>query len=386
MNQILLSWAVLFMQHRKAIFQNISPYQDPLVLRRRRQTYKIMSLQIRDQQSAISEDAMYGLAFSALLEHRIGDKPTAQKHLQACLTTKQLRVQKGLTVLSYPMGTLCIPVCMQVGVTRYFNSLEDVTRAGMILKELLWSLQECKSGSSGSSSDGCSAKSNQCLWTRPALHQPDSTQRQKAILRYHLSRSLQETSVTGNRLCLALLITLSLVTRTLHHDGNGAAEFLQLISHCFGESGSAFNPGKAPLTMLGLLYTTFMCLDQVQSSISHRECEIDVWPTVDMVEFLMFATPSSIVRVKQDLISWILDDTEDPVASQACDHIFQEHIIEDVEVAWLARQPHVAQTSHENLQFRYLPPSVQSGITPTSTELAKAFLKRAITPVSNSPV
>ncbi|KIW24037.1 uncharacterized protein PV07_09776 [Cladophialophora immunda] len=346
-NQILLSWAVLYMRHRHAVLQNLDLDHDTLLLRRRQQTYNIMSSKIDDQQSAISEDAMYGLAFSALLENRIGDRETAQKHLQACLIVRQLRIQKGLTVTSYPMGTLCIPVCVQVGAPQYFRTVGEITRAGLTLQSFFRSLQEWK--------HICRGIFTPCSET-------------KSTLRQHLNRSICENTTTGNRLCLGLLFTLTLASWTFHQFDDSSAEFLQLIAHCFDKNSC---DGKQ-ITSLGMVYTTYMCIDRMQSTPGRRLCTMDLWQTVELVELLMFASPDAFATVKRQLMSWLIDDAGGPY-----DDIFDEGILEEIEDTWLStRQPQhglhsLQDTSSTNNRYLPLPTNpAQAYLTPSTSAAA----------------
>lgn len=349
-NQILLSWAVLYMRHRQAVLQNLDLDHDTLLLRRRQQTYNIMSSKINNQQSAISEDAMYGLAFSALLENRIGDRETAQKHLQACLIVRQLRIQKGLTVTSYPMGTLCIPVCIQVGAPQYFRTVGDITRAGATVQSLFRSLQKWKHIRRGTFTD--------CSET-------------KSILRQYLNKSICDNTVTDSRLYLGLVFTLNLASWTFHQNANCSAEFLQLIAHCFDENS---HDGRQ-ITPLGMIYTTYMCIDRIQSMPSRRRCTIDLWQTVELVELLMFASTEVFAKVKYQLVSWLIDDTGGPD-----DDIFDESTLEEIKDMWLStRRPyhesHGLQDS-STTSNRYLP-------LPTTP--AQAYLASYNTSATTSP-
>jgi hypothetical protein len=298
-------------RHRHAALRNLDLDHDTLLLRRRQQTYNIMNSNIDHQQSAISEDAMYRLAFSALLENRIGGRETAQKHLQACLIVRQLRIQKGLTVMSYPMGTLCIPVCVQVGAPQYFRSVGEITGAGLTLQSLFRSLQKWKHVCRGIFT-ACSAT--------------------KSILRQHLNRGIYENSTTGSRLCVGLLFTLNLASWTFHQYDNSSAEFLQMIAHCFDENS---HDGRQ-ITPLGMIYTTYMCINRMQSTSGRRLCTIDLWQTVELVELLMFASPDAFAKVKHQLMSWLIDNGGGPY-----DDIFNEGMLEEIEDMWLStRQPH----------------------------------------------
>lgn len=386
-NRILLSWATLFMQHRIALLRDTDPFQDTRVLHRRRQTYMTMSIHIYDQQSAISEEAMYGLAFSALLEDRIGDQLTAQKHLQACLITRRMRVQNGLTVLSYPMGTLCIPVCIQVGVPGYFTCIESVRSAGYSLKKLLWSLQDWSCDTTKLGDERETPGTRHSLWIASADVSSESPQEDRSTLHYHLTRSCQETSTRGMRLCLALLTMIGVTLQTLREHGEGAGDFLKLITHCFSESSSSHGEANFYMTTLGMLYTSFMCIDQIESRLSTPKCIIDLWQTVDIVEFLTFAPPSSQARVKQTLLHWILDDVHDLAAAIPCDDIFHEYIIKDVETAWLARRPLEIAPLQDSSSYRYLPAPAPSKLSYTSscTELARASSKQSPTASPGRP-
>ena len=94
------------------------------------------------------------------------------------------------------------------------------------------------------------------------------------------------------------------------------------------------------MTMLGMVYTTYMCVDRMQSSTLSQPSDVDLWQVVDMVEFLMLAAPSSRARVKHQLMAWLLDDAQNSPGWKSCDDTFHKHIIEDVESAWLSNQPY----------------------------------------------
>jgi hypothetical protein len=296
------------MRHRQAILRNINVDQDTLLLSRRQRTYKIISSQVRNQQSATSESVMYGLAFSALLEHRIGDHRAAKKHLQACLAIRQMRLQQSMTVISYPMGTLCIPVCLQVGAPQYFKSLKEIARASRSLRSFFRSLQHWKHIYGGSFSD--------CAQT-------------KSTLRLYLAGSIGDNTTTGSRLCLGLLFTLVLASWRFQHHDKSSSEFLQSIAQAVDEN----THGARQITPLGMLYTTHMCIDRFQSTTTRRTCIIDVWQTVDLVELLMFTAHENITSMKHQLLAWLLDDVDGPV-----EDLFNEGTWGGIENIWSSTQ------------------------------------------------
>ena len=161
------------------------------------------------------------------------------------------------------------------------------------------------------------------------------------MLSQHLTRSLSETTTTGVRLCLALLFILNLASWAFGQRGNDSTEFLQLVAHCSSQISSTSGP---QITMQGMLYTTLLCIERLQSSTARRTNNIDLWQAVDAMELLMLASPSSRERVKQQLVSWLLTDDQ---GSMACDDIFQKHIVEDIKVAWLSRHQYDAQALHD---------------------------------------
>jgi hypothetical protein len=341
-NQILLSWAVLFMRHRETALRGFNPNCELSLLRRRALTYRLMRDKLADVQYAVSEDAMYGLAFSALLESRTGDLGTAQRHLKGCLLIRQQRIDQGLRVLSHPLATVCSLVCLQVGVPDYFESLRRVRQAGLQLKETFQAIRDWKRTLTESwqlDPEGLS------LLSVDRFDLSDHAQQLKNDLQRHLMRAQADSTTTGMRLYLALLFILTIATWKFANHADVSVEFLQLLTKCFNEGTSPHGPQSKEITTLGMLYITFRVIDQVYVSMSAPAQNVDLWQVVDMVELLRPAPPSCCARVRKQLLIWLVGRVETASEASPCDDIFQQHVVEDLEAAWLARQG-VLTTNH----------------------------------------
>lgn len=318
-SSILLYWALLFSRHRRVLQRGEEPERDTSLLEQRQLTYRAMSFRLHDESTATTEDAMFDMAFSALLEHRSGDQVTAQRHLQACLAVRDVRIKRGDSVLSYPRGSLCIPICVVVGVPNIFDSPSQVTVVRERLEELFRKL----------------GIGYQRQFDRPRqTHQPEVAHG-RPVLQQVLLEFVAYKSTTNRRVVLAILLAMSIVTSALaEHSSN---EFLLLIAHCVESAEPAAEICSKGMTPLGLLLATFMCIDEICTQL--HPLELDLWSVLEAVELLMYAQQDTIRAVQQQLMARLFcEDVGQPLAQWSHSETdIQQPLFEGIEAAWMAR-------------------------------------------------
>ncbi|KPI34773.1 uncharacterized protein AB675_10216 [Cyphellophora attinorum] len=248
-NEIVLIWAIVVGLHRQETSD-----RHALLLERRILTYRVMARRLKDvTPSMISSDILYGLAYAALVEYRIGERAAAQKHLQACLSFRRLRKDQSWP---HPQEPFCL--------------LAD--RYPCIRRAL----------------------------TRDPRSNP--TARQDEFDRIWLAT--------------VLLINVASNTLFERYGLSAVNDFIHLIEQASGGAPSALDtvtdippthiltkfPAMEHWTTTGLLHYTFYGVHLMATIAPKRPCHQDLWRTVEVLEALAYAPPSMLAAVKSRLL------------------------------------------------------------------------------------
>jgi hypothetical protein len=298
-NEIVLIWAIVVGLHRRETSD-----RHALLLEKRMLTYRVMARQLKDvTPSTVSSDILYGLAYAALVEYRIGERDAAQKHLQACLDFRRLRKDQSWL---HPQEPFCLLTCVLIGVPHPFNSESDVQRACNFLADTVGRAASRRRHhlTRRSSRDKVLEANGRYPCIRRALtHDPGSipTARQ----------------VEFDRIWLATVLIINVASNTLfqRYGLSAVNDFIHLIEQASGGAPSALDtvtniapthiltkfPAMEHWTTTGLLHYTFYVIHLMATMTPERPCHQDLWRTVEVLEALAYAPPSMLAVVKSRL-------------------------------------------------------------------------------------
>jgi hypothetical protein len=347
-NSIVLNWVLTSISYREALSQTHDPASSPLVLRRRYTVYKVMN-EMMNRDQPLSEDLMCALAFSGLVEDRIGGKAIAQMHLRAYLVIREMRLRQGFSHGPHMRGIICVPIFIQIGLLQYFRTGTEVRNAHVLMTRFFQALQINKVQRLQQLANGLSVRSSNSIDATgiKATHQQ---------LRHLLLAPLSDQAPLSIRMLTGLMLILNLAVLELHqHYGpTESLAFLRLIVHCFQNRTSPgdLGPSLGP-SLTGMLSISLMCIDYMDASFSRTQ--LNVWHVIDVIHLLRLGTPVVMAAARLQLLFWLLDDQpEGPEDLERYNTLCRMNVLRDIKAAWrTSRSPSPpvpqpqARTSHE---------------------------------------
>ncbi|KPI34886.1 uncharacterized protein AB675_2269 [Cyphellophora attinorum] len=281
-NTVVLNWVLTSVSYREARSQTHDPASSPLVLRHRQSVYRAMN-EMMKRDNGLSEDLMYGLAFAGLVENRIGGQATAQMHLRAALTVRDLRRAQGLSV---------------VGLLHYFKNIDEIRAAHVLMTTFFEALQIGKAERLQHFKSGR-------FMPEDKFHKATHLQ-----LRLLLMAPYNETAPVDIRMFVGLMLILNLAALELHQHVGPAESlaFLRLIIQCFQRRKPTCSTPElgAGVAVTGMLCISLMCIDYMGPSF--KRTQLDVWQVIDMIHLLRLGSPPLMAAAKSQLLFWLLDD------------------------------------------------------------------------------
>lgn len=295
-SEILLQWALLLSQMRQYSLQRHTPDKH-VVMQRRQQIYSAMRKSISSQTGNWSDSTLYGVAYAAMAEHRLGNAEVAQVHLAACISVWADRRANGAEPLPFAVATIILYDLVMFGLSSMLSSVHD---ADLARKHAVVTLK---------------------VMERWHFLRRQRILRRRAMKKYHgdlesstgfetlrrcMIHTLADQSVESTRLAIATVYTLSVGLWWRRQDDSTVSALLQNLDRCLETALPIDSNGMRALTVSpsGLIYTTAAVLYSEMGSTMDYERVIN-WHTAQLIELLMQLPRSEWENLKDAIASWI---------------------------------------------------------------------------------
>ncbi|KPI36029.1 uncharacterized protein AB675_1698 [Cyphellophora attinorum] len=298
-SKVVLQWTILMAEMRRMTLLALPP-SGQTIDTRRQQIYHMMRKQATNPESQLwADDILYGVAFAAMVEYRLGNVEMSQLHLAGCLAIWAVR-HRPLSICDRTLLTNAIAVC----TISPLASVRGTESAHVI--ERLKTMERIHFVRRRRSLRSAQSRSSEELENRRlrSLLNCDST------LKLSLDRSITDSTPSGLRVTIATLYILNIF---LWGQGYTATDsqvlrFLLKLDHRL-----LLNLGRpyeemirpAPLLPNGLLYnTTTTIYEEMGFEVEYDKvlvCEV-----VKFVNFLVCMDRAYWQRLKKIMASWVL--------------------------------------------------------------------------------
>jgi hypothetical protein len=295
-SKVVLQWTILMAEMRRMALLALPP-SGQAVDTRRQHIYHIMRKQTANPES--QDDILYGVAFAAMVEYRLGNVEMSQLHLAGCLAIWAER-HRPLSVCDRTLLTNAIAVC----TISPLASVHGGTESAHVIERLrtMERIHFVRRRRSLRSAQWRTSEEVENGRLRSRLN-CDST------LKLSLDRSITDSTPSGLRVTIAILYMLNVFLCGQGYTPNSQVlRFLLKLDHRL-----LLNLGRpdeemirpAPVLPNGLLYnTTTTIYEEMGYEIEYDKvlvCEV-----VKFVNFLVRMDRAYWLRLKKIMASWIL--------------------------------------------------------------------------------
>lgn len=350
-NEIWLCWVLVIMHDQRAVESGTASICEPHFLFRRRQAYRLLRTHLEGNQTGCSSLLLYGTAFAAVAEARLGAINTAQQHLSACRTIYGNLKQHEVEDLESPMHIMLFNPFVCIGLHSYFATWESLQSALADVSPTLSMLQARRAEFRRNTqletcaTSHCRSQVVESEWSGLYRSRP-SPVASGAVIR-QLQRGLSDCTVVGTKLYSAVAYMLLLIFCSCRQNPSHAHRFVGMLHQNIIDS-MPLTPGRAhaapvfgqenPITDIGFLYLSFLCIQKFRQEHSKYAPSLSFWKAVDLVEAIALVPLSRQIQVKSSLIRSLLCTLGHSSDSNPSCIFNVEALKDEIESAWWSRR------------------------------------------------
>lgn len=343
-NEVPLRWAILSSYHRQASTRACNSKDDVVVLQLKQKAYRSVRQQMtRKGSPSTSDNIIYTALGAGIVEHRLGERELARKHLEAAFTL-WIRQQKpgSKERILLPDGlTFCVGF-IGIGVQNQFKSITAFYNARTetlnVLEQMeLWNRNIRLSNPAFDSNHAIAWESgNEDHTSRTvSLMVRSDTFRRDGLIGHLLVKLMMECTEYGIRLALGTLFAINEVLYVLREDEAATIGFLdRLAAHVYSTSQ---DDTASNITSTAFIYIVGICASRSKhTSELYLSCFTPrSW--MQFVDLMMLSSSDSQHEIKDFLLGLIYIDQSLPAGQMSGKNGWTQKFCTESDAAWQQR-------------------------------------------------